>query len=371
MALANLQFSSRLQTALLQRFQNSPQLALAASDAEREDIPGWLSRHTTRLHDPTFAVTAKQRHWLQEHPIQVLRLQDSDFPPLLREIPDSPPYLFVYGEYTTQHHLSVAVVGSRRATPYGRGIAEKLARELAEKGVTIVSGGAAGIDTSAHRGALAGAGQTIAVLGCGLDVCYPPDNANLFKQIRTQGALMSEYPLGAQPEHWRFPQRNRIVSGMSQGLIIVEAPKSSGALITARLAAEQGHPLMVVPGNIDRPLSIGSNELLREGAVPILGTEDVLYTLNLLSVPTKKPTQMQLGFDESVPSSPAFTPPNTADLSPITIQILERLSTTPKHIETLAQECGIESAQIGVELTLMELSGLVSRLPGNSWICVP
>ena len=220
-------------------------------------------------------------------------------------------------------------------------------------------------------GALAGAGQTIAVLGCGLDVCYPPDNANLFKQIRTQGALMSEYPLGAQPEHWRFPQRNRIVSGMSQGLIIVEAPKSSGALITARLAAEQGHPLMVVPGNIDRPLSIGSNELLREGAVPILGTEDVLYTLNLLSVPTKKPTQMQLGFDESVPSSPAFTPPNTADLSPITIQILERLSTTPKHIETLAQECGIESAQIGVELTLMELSGLVSRLPGNSWICVP
>lgn len=369
--LANLQLTPRLLTALLKRFQFSPQLALAASDAEREDIPGWLSRHTMRLHDPANRVTEKQRQWLQEHPLRILLVSDSDYPPLLREIHDPPPFLFVYGSYTAQDHLAVGIVGSRRATPYGKGVAEKMAKELTERGVTIVSGGASGIDTSAHRGALAGGGRTVAVLGCGVDVCYPKENAALFKQIAENGALLSEFALGSEPEFWRFPQRNRIVSGMSLGLLIVEAPKSSGALITARLAGEHGRTLMVIPGNIDRPMSVGSNELLREGAVPILSTEDILYALQLVPVPSQKAQQFQLGLEEAPTAPAALPPPNLSDLSPQTAQILQRLSNTPKHLDNLAQECGMDSSQAGVELTLMELSGLVSRLPGNSWIRVP
>ncbi len=369
LSLANLQFTPRLLTALLERFQGSPQRALAATDAEREDIPGWLSRHTARLQDPANRVTVKQRSWLQEHPLRILLVSDSDYPPLLREIHDPPPFLFVYGSYTTQDHLAVGIVGSRRATPYGKGIAEKMARELTERDVTIVSGGASGIDTSAHRGALAGGGRTVAVLGCGVDVCYPKENAALFKQIVENGALLSEFALGSEPEFWRFPQRNRIVSGMSLGLLIVEAPKSSGALITARLAGEHGRTLMVIPGNIDRPMSVGSNELLREGAIPILSTADILYALQLVPVPSKKAQQFQLGLEEA--PSASLPPPNLSDLSPQTAQILQRLSSTPKHLDNLAQECGIDSSQAGVELTLMELSGLVSRLPGNSWIRVP
>ncbi|MCX6382865.1 MAG: DNA-processing protein DprA [Armatimonadetes bacterium] len=369
--LANLQLTPRLLTALLKRFQFSPQLALAASDAEREDIPGWLSRHTMRLHDPANRVTEKQRQWLQEHPLRILLVSDSDYPPLLREIHDPPPFLFVYGSYTALDHLAVGIVGSRRGTPYGKGVAEKMAKELTERGVTIVSGGASGIDTSAHRGALAGGGRTVAVLGCGVDVCYPKENAALFKQIAANGALLSEFALGSEPEFWRFPQRNRIVSGMSLGLLIVEAPKSSGALITARLAGEHGRTLMVIPGNIDRPMSVGSNELLREGAVPILSTEDILYALQLVPVPSQKAQQFQLGLEEAPTVPAALPPPYLNDLSPQTAQILQRLSNTPKHLDNLAQECGLDSSQMGVELTLMELSGLVSRLPGNSWIRVP
>lgn len=367
LALANLQIAPRLLTALLEHFGFNPQKALAASDAEREDAPGWLSRHTVRFHDPASQVSEKQRRSLRERPLRVLTLHDVDYPPLLREIHDPPPFLFAYGSYSAKDHVSVGIVGSRRATPYGKGVAEKIAHELAERGVTIVSGGATGIDTSAHRGALAGEGRTVAVLGCGVDVCYPRENAALFKQITENGALLSEFPLGAQPEFWRFPQRNRIVSGMSLGLLIVEAPKSSGALITARFAAEHGRVLMVTPGNIDRPSSVGSNELLREGATPILGTEDVLYALQLVPVPSHKAQQFQLSLEEA-PAAPP--PPNLSGLSPQTAQILQRLSNTPKHLDVLAQECGLESAQAGVELTLMELSGLISRLPGNNWIRV-
>ncbi len=366
--LANLQFTPRLLWSLLAQFDNDPCRALDATDSERESLQGWLPRHTTRLHDPTHQVTKAQIEEMEKSAIRILPHTDTDYPPLLKEIHDPPPFLFVHGNYSKRDHLAVGIVGSRRASPYGRAVAEQMARELALHGITILSGGAAGIDTSAHRGVLSAQGRTCSILGCGVDICYPQENRSLFDQIRKQGALLSEYPIKSQPEVWKFPARNRIISGMAQAILIVEAPKNSGALITARYAAEHGRHLMVTPGNIDRPMSVGSNELLREGAIPILDSSDILHTLRILPA-TAKPQQTRLSFDEGTEAkTPAKPEPNYSDLSPTAQKILKQLSETPKHLDQVALEAGIDTGTIGMELTLLELSGIVTRLPGNTWV---
>lgn len=371
--LANIQFSPRLLTALLNHFEGDPLKALNASDSEREGIQGWLSRHTDRFHDRQYQVSESQWTWFQKHPTRILTQNESDYPPLLREIHDPPPFLFVYGTYTQQDHLAVAIVGSRRATPYGRAVAEQMARELSLHGVTILSGGAAGIDTAAHRGTLSAQGRTVAVLGCGVDISYPQENKALFDHIRRQGALLSEYPYGSQPEMWRFPARNRIISGMAHAILIVEAPKQSGALITARYAAEHGRPLLVTPGNIDRPMSVGTNELLREGAIPALESADILQILRIIPKKTQNLQQQRLQFEEVpvkadiAPKAPA---PETlyTDLSPTAQKIMQTLSEVPQHLDQIATLTGTDTSAMGMELTLLELSGLVARLPGNTWV---
>jgi DNA processing protein len=398
--LANLQFTARLTTALLDRFGHDPQAILAATDAELDEVSGFQPRHLVRLRDPALEATDRQVAWIERYGVQIVRLGQPNYPRLLRDIPDPPALLFVRGSLVEADRLGVGIVGSRHATPYGRATAERLARELCGHGLTLLSGGAVGIDAAAHRGALAAGGRTLAVLGCGLDVDYPRENRALFEQVAANGALVSEYPLGAQPEAWRFPVRNRVISGLSLGVLVVEAPRQSGALITATRAVEQGRPVMVVPGNIDRPASAGSNELLKDGATPITCVEDVLRALNMVVLPARREHQHSLERlwtlepTQGAESGLHATSEEAAmdGLSPVPNmegglraghsagdalnlrlpdtqrRLLECLSLTPRHIDALAQEASMTAVQAGVEMTLLELNGLVRRLPGNTYI---
>lgn len=374
--LANTPLSARRMMALLTHFQWNAELLFAASDAELDAIDDLQSRHIVRLRDPAFEVTDRQWKALEKLQVRLILFPDADYPRSLRDIPDPPPLLFVRGSLLERDRFSVGMVGSRHATPYGRSVAEKLAKELAGNGLTVVSGGAVGIDAAAHRGALASGGRTIAVLGCGLDVDYPRENRALFEQIIQQGAVFTEYPPGAQPESWRFPLRNRIVSGMTQGVIVVEAPIKSGALITARLAAEHGRTLMAVPGNIDRASSAGCNDLLKDGAMLITQSEDVLRALNMIVVPARPAHQHSLDLDadfeapEHAIPSPAPVPPPNLQLPNSQRKILECLSLTPQHLDAVALQAGLSAAEAGMELTLLEINGLVRRLPGNTYIRV-
>jgi DNA processing protein len=224
--LANMQFSSRLTTALLAHFKYDPQAIFTASDSDLDEVPGLQARHLVRMRDKTLAVTERQWSWFERHGVHLVLREDEAYPADLRDIPDPPPMLFVRGNLTEADTMSVGIVGSRHATPYGRSVSERMARELAGQGITIISGGAVGIDAAAHRGALASGGRTIAVLGCGLDVDYPRENRDIFAQIlqQQQGALISEYPLGAQPDSWRFPLRkNSILCTKHEGGSMIPA----------------------------------------------------------------------------------------------------------------------------------------------------
>ena len=246
----------------------------------------------------------------------------------------------------------------------------------AEQGVTVVSGGAIGIDTAAHRGALKGGGRTVAILGCGLDVDYPRDNHDLFESIAASGALISEYALGSQPDAFRFPQRNRLISGLSLGTLVVEAPKQSGALITARFAAEQGRTVLVVPANIDRQNSVGSNELLKDGAIPVTETADILLALRLVPVPARLEHQTALEIDDESDGVKKLSTGRTMkrmeslikDLPESQRLLVQQLTETPRHIDTLASAAGLSASSAGVEMTMLELAGLVRRMPGNTYI---
>ena len=373
--LVSVPMSSKMLSALLLEFAFDPRLVLHASDEQLDAIPRMTKAVAERLHDPNYRVTEKHTAWFEENKVQILLFNDPVYPEALREIPDAPSLLFFRGTLHRSDALSIGVVGSRTATPYGRAMAEKFARELTQHGLTVVSGGATGIDTAAHQGALSAGGRTIAVIGCGLDIVYPRQNEALFERIVENGAIISEYMLGAQPEPWRFPGRNRIISGLSECTLVVEANKTSGALITARFAAEQGRPVMAIPGNVDRPSSSGCNQLIKEGAILVAETDDILRELNLLSLPPKAPKQHSLALPIEEYS---FAPP-PATLSPAKLQtltepqrkIIDCLSLTPKHFDQIVRSATLDAPTVGRELTMLELFGCVHRLPGNSYILIP
>jgi DNA processing protein len=385
--LANLQFTPRLNAALLRAFHNDPQAIFAATDAELEAVPDLQPRNLVRLRDPELAVTPRQLVWLERPDVHIFWNGHPGYPRLLRSLPDPPPILFVRGVLDEPDRFGVGIVGSRHATPYGRSVTERFGRELAGYGLTVVSGGATGIDTAAHRGALAAGGRTLAVLGCGIDIDYPRENRQLFEQIAANGALISEYALGTPPEAWRFPARNRIISGLSQGVLVVEAGRTSGALITARCAAEQGRPVMAVPGNIDRPASEGANGLLKDGATLVTETEDILRALGMVVLPARPEHQraLDLEWDGAGTSQAEMSPPDeeggrsgaAGNRSPARRlpslplnqqRLLDELSLTPRHIDTISQATGLTATEAGVEMTLLELQGYVRRLPGNNYI---
>ena len=280
--------------------------------------------------------------------------ESPDYPEMLKNIFDPPPGLFVRGRITGADTQAVAMVGSRRATRYGLTVSTKLAGELAGAGVTVVSGLARGIDTEAHRGALAAGGRTIAVLGCGVDTAYPRENAGLMEEISRSGAVLSEFPPGMQPEAWHFPVRNRIISGLSRGVVVVEAAARSGALITAEFALDQGREVMAVPGNITSDLSRGTNCLIRQGARPVESGGQIIEDLmleGLFKPGDLGPTGISLGPDEE--------------------SVYGLAAGGPVALDELVEGAGLPAQRVLVALTFLEMKGLVRQLPGRLYTAAP
>jgi DNA processing protein len=354
---ANLQLPARSANALLDRF-GSPEAVFAARPADMDDIAGVTERVAVRLADESYIPTEAQLRFMRSAGVMVVPRDAEEYPKNLREIPDPPAVLFVRGRLDERDRFAVGLVGSRRSTPYGRGVTAKLARELCAAGLTVVSGGALGIDAIAHQAAVDAHGRTLVVLGCGLDIEYPRENQRIFERVFSEdrGALVTEFPLGTAPEPWRFPLRNRIISGLSMGVVVVEAGEHSGALLTATAAAEQGRDVMAVPGNVDREGSRGTNALIRDGAILIENAQDVLRALGVLVLESPK----------AAPAAPRLGP----DLPEGQKRLLEYLSLTPRHIDALAADVRMSPPDVSVQMTLLELTGLVRRLPGNCYIRV-
>lgn len=276
--------------------------------------------------------------------------ESPDYPRLLREIPDPPPVLYIKGTLTEEDAWAIAVVGTRRATAYGREVTRRLVTTLARSGITIVSGLARGIDAEAHRAALDAGGRTIAVLGCGIDHVYPPEHRRLAAEIVAHGALVSDYPIGTPPEGVNFPPRNRIISGLSLGVLITEAGRGSGALITADFAAEQGRDVFAVPGSILMRGSAGTNALIQNGAKVVLDAADILEELNLTMVSEQVEARQVLPADETE------------------AVLLAHLSEEPLHVDDLQRQVGLPIAQVTSTLALMELKGMVRQAGGMKYV---
>ncbi len=309
---------------------------------------------------------------------------DAIYPVLLRSIPDPPVVLYVRGELEPRDLNSLAIVGSRRCTYYGREQAERFASLLAGTGFTVVSGGARGVDSSAHRGALAQPqGRTIAVLGSGVDVAYPPENAGLFDQIARRGAVISEFPLGTPPNKENFPRRNRIVSGMSRGVMVVEADVKSGALITARQAVEDhGRPVFALPGRVDNPQSAGPHKLIREGAVLVENLDDILQGLDPLpqhaiepglfasfSEMIADPADVSDSEHQSTAGAPVAVAADPLDgLSERQRTILSEMGTDAAAVDALIERTSLPAQVVLQELTFLSLKGRVKRVDGQTYV---
>ncbi|NNK97192.1 MAG: DNA-protecting protein DprA [Desulfobacterales bacterium] len=288
---------------------------------------------------------------LHELDAHLITAHDSAYPELLRRTVAPPPVLFVRGRKDLLNRPSVAIVGSRAATSYGRRTAFNLASNLAAKQVIVVSGLATGIDAEAHAGCLAGGGDTIAVLGCGLDIVYPRSNQDLYHQVIEQGVLVSEYALGTKPDGFRFPARNRIIAGLSHGVVVVEAARKSGSLITVQYALEEGREVFAVPGQIDSAKSSGSHWLLQQGATLIVSADDIIDNLPL-----------HLG---EFQHQDAPTRSQPAELDDDSLALLKLLDSYPIRRDELLERSGMKSAKISEMLLLLELEGLIELLPGD------
>jgi DNA processing protein len=280
---------------------------------------------------------------------RIVTLSDPAYPRLLREIPDPPPMLYVHGELEGLER-PIAVVGSRHATAYGVDTTHRLCADLAAVGCTVVSGMAVGIDAAAHEGALAGGGRTVAVLGSGLAKVYPPQHRRLFDRIATRGAVVSEFPIDADPEAHHFPVRNRIISGMSLGTVVVEATRNSGSLITARLAAEQNREVFAVPGSVQSFKSTGTHTLIKEGAKLVENVQDILSELGYAAAPP----------DVRAVRSQTH-PPLTAEET----DVLGALGPYPLHIDELVRTLSIDAGTLSGILLHLELKGLITQQPGK------
>jgi DNA processing protein len=295
-----------------------------------------------------------QKIWdhLQAQGIQVLTWQDAAYPSVLKEIDQPPPVLYLRGSFVPEDGWAVAIVGTRRITPYGRQVADELAAYLAYHGLTVVSGLARGVDAVAHEAALKAGGRTIAVLGSGIDIIYPPENKSLAEQVVKQGALISDYPLGTQPEGVNFPPRNRIISGLARATVVVEAGEKSGALITATFAAEQGREVLAVPGTIHAPQSKGTNHLIQQGARPLLAMQDVLEAIDFEHVQEHYQARTLFPSDEKETT------------------ILRILSGEPLSMDEIGIQANLPIEQVSSTLVLMELKGMVSQVGGMSYVAV-
>ncbi len=333
---------------LMEHF-DSPEKILSASFEELSRVPkvdqNTLDYITNKAKDIN---VEKDFDRMEKLGVSLTSIKDSEYPFNLKTIFDPPFVLYVRGKLKKEDENSVAMVGTRRATNYGKIIARRLGRDLAKEGITVVSGMARGIDTSAHWGALEAGGRTIAVLGCGIDVIYPFENKELMERIVEKGAVISEFPLGAIPQAQNFPRRNRIISGLSKGVVVIEAPFKSGALITANFALEQGRAGFAVPGNIPNPYSHGSNLLIKEGAKLVEDVEDILEELNIYLREEKAKPSPCLSNEEKI--------------------MMNYLSEEPLHIDVLVKKSNLSPAKVAENLIRLEIKGLVRELPGKLFV---
>ena len=372
---------SRRSSLLLERFR-SIRAIFHASPAELEGagMPGALARSIAS--GCSFEDGAAQQQLVRDAGVQLITLGDSRYPELLRRVFDPPPVLFCRGRIELLSSVNVGVVGTRHPTPYGIAAAERLAGDLARAGVTIVSGMARGIDTAAHKAALAGEGMTVAVLGCGVDIVYPSENRKLAAEIAAKGLVLSEFPMGATAFPQNFPIRNRIISGLSSGLLVVEGAQYSGSAITARLALDQGREVFAVPGNITSKMSWGPNLLIKQGAKLVQDWNDVVTELpveaqqrlieagrqRIMNLPlSNQGLGANTASSGSVPASDATGPSQKINRA-----VLQQLKVDASvHLDTLVEACEeVSPSEIMASLFEMEIQGLVKQLPGRNFIKV-
>ena len=330
--------------AVFQASQNE----LAAVEGLRKEIAGRIARREFSM-DPS-----KMARKVEKLGVKILTYGDIAYPPLLREIHDPPMLLFLKGKEIPPNNTFISVVGSRNPTPYGLKTAEEIAQGLARRGLGIASGMAKGIDSASHWGCLGGKGFTVAVLGTGIDIIYPASNKKLFEQITEQGAAITEFPLGTPPEPKNFPIRNRIISGLSKGTVVVEATKNSGSLITAELSLEQGREVFAVPGSVHSFKSTGCHHLIKQGAKLVENSDDILDELG-----------MNYPFAQKTDTLKAPVLPVMEDTERT---IYEIIGDFPLHIDEIAREGRLEPGTVSSTLMKMELKGLVRQLPGKLFV---
>ena len=341
---------------LIDRF-SLPEAVFQASQQELLEVEGISKRQAAAIlnYKAPFSIKAELDQANQKG-YKIITLADSLYPPLLKEIPDPPPFLYVSGTLDGSPK-NIAVVGSRNPTAYGISITQKLCADLSAHDITIISGMAVGIDTAAHRGALAGKGNTIAVLGSGFNKIYPSQNLRLFEKISEKGAVISEFALNTEPEAHHFPIRNRVISGMSMGTVVVEATRKSGSLITARLAAEQNREVFAVPGSIQSFKSTGTHALIKQGAKLVENAQDVIE--ELVAYLDMGPPGLP---EDSVQN---HTTQKQLSLPPEELAVYNVLSPYPEHIDNIIRKTHIESGKLLSLLLQLELKGIVQQLPGK------
>ena len=289
---------------------------------------------------------------IESQGINILTWKDEVYPQRLKEIEQPPPVLYVRGGYLPDDLFAVAIVGTRRVTSYGRQITEELSSYLASNGITVISGLARGVDSIAHQSALKAGGRTIGVLGSGVDKIYPPEHRQLAERMMEQGAILSDYAPGTPPDASNFPPRNRIVSGLSLAVVVVEAGETSGALITAEFAAEQGRDVFAVPGSILAPQSKGTNKLIQNGALPLLSINDLMQALNLTRMGEHKAARRIIPADETE------------------ARLMNILSAEPLHVDEIRNQTELPIEKVSATLALMELKGMVRQVGGMNYVAV-
>lgn len=327
-------------------------LSLAWNATEFDLISAGLDSKSTAALSAARALTSPEAELeaLSKSGASAIGWDDPAYPALLRQAPDAPSVLFVRGALTEADRWGIAIVGTRNVSAYGREVAETLSRDLAANRLTIISGLARGVDGAAHQSALKAGGRTIAVLGSGVDVIYPPEHRRMAQQISENGAVISEYPLGTQPDAINFPPRNRIISGLSLGIVVVEADEKSGALITTSYAAEQGRDVFAVPGNIYSKTSRGTNKLIQDGAKLVTCAADILEELNLEMVTRKAEAQMALPDDDTERA------------------VFEALTREPIAIDDVVRRTNLGASAVAGALAMLELKGLARSADGASYV---
>jgi len=366
LALSEARLPFRVTVALLKRLRTPEAVFEALQAGQLGDVPDDARQRLFKACNLDLEARLAQ---LERLGARVVPITSREYPPLLRQAKGAPPVLYVRGRLPEWNGPVVAIVGSRRASPYGRVVAESLARDLAAAGVVVVSGGALGADTAAHRGALE-VGTTIVVMGTGIDKTYPEQNYDLFESIAERGALVTELPLGEPPRGQYFPARNRIISGMSHGVVVVEAPEKSGALHTAEHAAAQGREVFAVPGTVNSALSRGCHLLIQQGAKLVSCVEDILEELPPL--PTRKPQPAPVTAEMKPARAPVPPKPAAPAVAPGSNEekLLHILTLQQKYIDQVVDEAELPPATVSAQLLMLELKGLVRRLPGNLYVRV-